>query len=389
MDTKPNYLLCAHYWTSVPFDDLLKYFNQNNAAVVTAIKLPLFIEQNTYKASLEEYRYGVLSKTKKISYRLHIPPLRYLYDILTILRFGLQSGHVDIALGLDNLCALSCVMLRLIRRVNKVIYYSIDFTPNRFNNAIANKAFHYLDGLSVKLADLTWNISPRIKQGREKRNGLVGKEYQRQVVVPVGTWIEEYGDVQIQKKRKHTLMYAGGLADHQGIDLVIKSLPQVALQIPDIQLRIIGVGKEEDKLKGLAKELNLTDKVTFLGYFPNHADVIKELTKGSVALAMYNGEFARWSYYGDPSKIKSYLACGLPTLTTDVTYIAQDLVAKNCGYVVKYTKEDLANAIKDIFQDDHKLELMQQNCQKYAQEFNWTTIFQYGLESLDRLSENT
>lgn len=385
MDTKLNYLLCAHYLTSVPFDDLLKYFNQNNASVVTAIKLPLFIEKNTYKASLEEYRHGVLCKTKTVSYKLYISPLRYLYDGMTILRFGLQSGHVNIALGLDNLCVLGCILLRLMRRIDKVIYYTIDFTPNRFSNGIANKIFHYLDGLAVRLSDLTWNISPRIQQGREKRNGLVGKEYQRQVVVPVGTWIEEYGDVQIQKKRKHTLMYAGGLADHQGIDLVIRSLPQVVLQIPDIQLRIIGVGKEEDKLKRLTKQLNLTDKVTFLGYFPNHADVIKELTKGSVALAMYNGEFARWSYYGDPSKIKSYLACGLPTLTTDVTYIAQDLVTKNCGYIVKYAEDDLANAIIDIFQDDHKLELMQQNCRKYAQEFNWTRIFQYGFRSLDRL----
>jgi len=63
-----------------------------------------------------------------------------------------------------------------------------------------------------------------------------------------------------------TLVVLSRLVPHKQIDHVIRALPALAAEFPDVSLRIMGSGWWADSLQGLTEELGLQDRVTFLGH---------------------------------------------------------------------------------------------------------------------------
>lgn len=58
------------------------------------------------------------------------------------------------------------------------------------------------------------------------------------------------------------------LVPRKGIDTVLRALPQVARQTPDVRYLIGGSGPDRDRLEALTHELHLDDRVRFLGAIP-------------------------------------------------------------------------------------------------------------------------
>ncbi len=62
-----------------------------------------------------------------------------------------------------------------------------------------------------------------------------------------------------------TMVYAGRLAPEKKIDVLIRALPLIQKSVPKISLALAGHGSERDELERLAKELNVSDAVKFVG----------------------------------------------------------------------------------------------------------------------------
>lgn len=67
-----------------------------------------------------------------------------------------------------------------------------------------------------------------------------------------------------------SITYVGGFGPHRGIDTAIKAMPQIVAKIPNATLFLIGKGSfnVEEKLKSIAKEVNVEKNVKFIGYRP-------------------------------------------------------------------------------------------------------------------------
>jgi len=302
--------------------------------------------------------------------------------MLTIAWVIKEGKKWDAAVALDNLNTLSCLVLKRLGYINKVAFYTIDYVPNRFENKMLNNIYHCIDKLAVGNADITWNLTDRMAEGREKVRGLKLSIYNRQVTLPIGIWFDRYQQKDYSEIKGNTLIYAGGLAKHQGIQLVIEALPLIREKIPDIQFKIIGKGEYESDLRKLIQKLHLEDHVSFLGYFEDHKAVERIIASSTLAMAMYSKEFSKWSYYADPSKMKTYLAAGVPVVTTELTYMASELVKNKCGIVIDYNKEELAKNIIAILNDIPKYKQLKKNAVEYAKNLDWKIIFGKGFSYL-------
>lgn len=69
-----------------------------------------------------------------------------------------------------------------------------------------------------------------------------------------------------------TLGFAGSFYAYEGLDLLLRAMPQVLHAAPQTKLLLLGGGPQEATLKALAAELGLGDHVHFVGRVP-HADV--------------------------------------------------------------------------------------------------------------------
>jgi glycosyltransferase involved in cell wall biosynthesis len=82
-----------------------------------------------------------------------------------------------------------------------------------------------------------------------------------------------------------------------------------------------------------------------------------------------------WSQYADPSKIKSYLACGLPVITTTVTYMASVLEKNDAGIVVRYQTADVILAIKKLLNNKQLYDKYSKSTLQLIKTYDWNAVF--------------
>ena len=104
------------------------------------------------------------------------------------------------------------------------------------------------------------------------------------------------------------------------------------------------------------------------------------VTTSAVGVALYAPELADFTYYSDPGKIKLYLACGLPVITTAVSHNARELEEAGCGFVVEYEPRKVAKLLIQVLRDPERLRVYAENARRYAKQFDWGTIFAANLQ---------
>ena len=299
------------------------------------------------------------------------------YTFLWVLR---KKGSVDLYIGSDNFLAYLGLLLKMVGKVKKVVFYTIDYVPNRFDNKFLNNLYHFFDRQCVKKADIVWNLSEKIAEARKELQELVGSNLAEQIVVPVGIWLERTKKNQRVKREKGRIIFLGHLIEKQGLQLVIDAMVKLSGKFPKAKLIVIGTGPYESALKRRVKKNNLQGKVLFLGFIEDHKQVEKELAKSSIAVATYIPTPENFTYFTDPGKIKSYLAAGLPVVLTNVPQNAKDLVIKKCGIITNYASTSIYEKIAELLSDESKLNRYSKNALEYANNFDWNKIFENALE---------
>lgn len=382
-------IIATHVYTTGPSQDLREFLNAEKTGRLLFLGHPIFYHERLEGSGYELYGNGNLLK-KKYGRLRKIPfAIYWLWHLVLNIYWSWTKGkHWDLFIGFDNLNALSGIILRRFGKVDKAIYYVIDYNPKRFTNKLVNRFYHAIDRFCVRHCDETWNLSPRMEEGRQKYFGFSGG---RQVVVPIGVWTERIKTRGFEEIEKNTLVFMGHVLQQQGIQHVIDAMPLIIEKIPGFKFLVIGAGEYMEPLKQQANRLGVADKVVFTGYVEKHEDIEEMMSKCAVAVAMYekydkNGNLS-FTYFADPGKIKSYLATGLTILLTDIAYNSGEIEKRRCGFVITQEREKIADAVINLMKDEDKLKEYRSNALSYAKEFNWNVIFKDNLERIISLTD--
>lgn len=375
MNIREPITIIVHDMVYGPPQALRDYLIQKKAARVVYVGLP-FYEQKEEKLVVYEQGKKVSEKVKR-----HIVSdgiFSYVRDFfLVIARLWRIQPRVETAVCADPLTALSALFLRRFNLVKHVVLYTMDFTPVRFDNAFLNYVFHKVERYCVTRADHVWNVSPRMAKGREEFLGISSKKYP-QVHVPVGIWNDKIKKVPYGKIKRHTILFIGHLIEKQGLQLIINAIPKILENIPDVKLVVIGGGEYGKTLKKLAKEKEVSSRVTFFGWVADRDEVYRLMSSCAVAVATYKPEqkkLRNFSYYADPGKIKNYLGAGIPVVLTDISYNAREIDKRKCGILVEYDVHAATQALMKLLSDDQLYKKYRKNALLYAQKLDWRIIF--------------
>lgn len=343
---------------------------------------PLLSENSNY--TVKRFTFGEAMYEKIIKRSVAGSIGSYIRDMwMTFVTCFVFPKHPYVYIGINPLNACVGIVLRACGRVDRVIFYAIDFIPKRSNVAIINYIYHALESFAVTRSDACWNVSPRIEEGRKKYLNLVTSK-KKQIVVPIGVWEK---DIVLKAKRMNNnrLIFVGHLLKKQGLQEVIRALPRVIKKVPHVSLAIIGGGEYEKSLRDLVEELSLGVYVTFLGWESNQKAIKKHIMKSDLALATYEPsgkDTTNFSYYADPTKIKTYLSCGVPILMSDVSYNAKILMGAGVAVVVPYEIQAIASAIIRLFTHTNTLYTMKERSVREAHTFRWDRIFEKAFQSV-------
>lgn len=153
--------------------------------------------------------------------------------------------------------------------------------------------------------------------------------------------------------------FSGSLRPWHGVDMLVRafaSLYHVSQNRSfqnrtDLHLLIVGDGSQREPLEELARDLGVTDKVTFTGAV-DHQSVPQYLAAMDIAVAPYR---ASDGFYFSPLKVMEYLAMGRAIVAPRLGQIPSLLTRVNepCGLL--YSPDDqheLAAAILRLGQDE-------------------------------------
>ncbi|MFH1863559.1 MAG: glycosyltransferase [bacterium] len=379
--TKRKIIVSTHVYTTGPSQDLRKFLIDKKIERLLFIGHPLFYNKILKGSGYEIYKKGEKEKERYAKLRKIPFVISCFKDVFLNVLWGIKCGRgSDLYIGFDNLNAFSGVILKFFGIVQKTVYYVVDYNPKRYKNRLLNSIYHKIDQFCVTYCDETWNLSPRMEEGRKKYfNFSKGN----QKVVPMGAWLDRIQIPNFDDIEKHTLVFSGHVLEKQGIQHVIEAIPEIIKEINDFKFKILGDGEYLGFIKDRISGLGIEKYVEYTGFIDDPTDMEKMLTKCALGVAIYeerdkNGNLA-FTYFADPGKLKLYLACGVPILLTDVSYNAKLIEDKKCGMIIKGEPQDIAHSVISLMKNGGKLKEYRDNAISYSKEFDWNKIFSNNL----------
>lgn len=383
--SESNIIIATHYRIYSASQALRDYLRENNCKKLLYIAQPLppkVVQKIDY--SYAEISNGKKITEKKIGSKMRTNLIKNsIYNVFFVLRCVLTAGRYELFIGINNLNTIAGLIMKRMGRVKKVVYYTIDYFPTRFENKLLNNIYHYIDKLCVKLADETWNVSSVMIYAREKNSSLDRIKHNRQHRVPIGIWFDKAPRKSFSEIDKKKLIFVGQLLPHMGVELVVKTMPEIINRIPDIKLEIIGGGEQKKYLTQLAKELHVEKNIKFWGWVRDRRKLEIIMSDGAVGLATFNTEILDEKVKNaDPGKIKDYMLLGMPVIVTDAISNTKEIIKNQCGIVIRYKSSDLVNAVVQLLNDKNRLYKYRKGALNYVQQFDYGKLFE---ENLSRI----
>ena len=145
---------------------------------------------------------------------------------------------------------------------------------------------------------------------------------------------------------KKVVLFVGRLYHRKGLEILLRSIPPVLKEFSNVKFAISGTGfkQKEESLRNLAKELNIENDVTFLGYVPDEKLPLLYSASDIFVLPAIYENF--------PFAILEAQSTGLPVISTKVGGIPEFLVDNENGFVIDPGDEtQLTEKLLTLLQD--------------------------------------
>jgi len=190
-------------------------------------------------------------------------------------------------------------------------------------------------------------------------------------VITNGIDVEEFkfkGLEKIDCERKDFKIICGTRVTHRkGIRFILEALNLLVKKNLNVSLDIIGEGNEREELEKRVDELQLKDKVNFIGVVEHSR--LPEIYAGAnvYVSASFNEGMSNTSLEA--------LAVGLPIIATDTGGTFETVKENENGFVIKMgSAEDIAEKVEIIYNDCAKEKSMSQKSREMAEKMSWKNI---------------
>lgn len=165
------------------------------------------------------------------------------------------------------------------------------------------------------------------------------------------------------RKNERIILTIGSLIYRKGFDSIIKIFPEIIKRYPDTSLYIIGSeGPEGDYKKELNEIIiqnNLQKNVHFAGQVAN-SDLVEWYNSADIFCLASRGE-------GSPNVLLEALACGCPTVSTDIGSTPEILTEEFMGIITKNSSSHLLQGLKQILSRVYERE----KSSNYMRQYDW------------------
>ena len=186
---------------------------------------------------------------------------------------------------------------------------------------------------------------------------------------------------------KKILITVGGPKKRKGQDIVIRAMPKVIAEYPDVVYLVIGgqpTGDDRKNMIELAQGLGVGEQVVFTGQV-NDEDIIKYFRACDVYV--HTPRVSNLNFEGFGIVYIEAGACGKPSVATDSGGIRDAVVENKTGLIAPDEDSDtVARHIVTLLKDDTLRSQMGERAKEYAREHDWSIIAEQYIERYKKYS---
>ncbi len=178
------------------------------------------------------------------------------------------------------------------------------------------------------------------------------------------------------------ILFLGRLRRYKSVDVIIRAMPIILQQIPELHLDIVGSGPMAKELHSLTEKLGMSDSIHFHG-FVNEMDKVEFLRQAHIAIqpSMKEG----WGL-----TVLEANACGTPVIAANVPGLIDSVVDGETGILVPYgDPAALAHEVVALLTDVGRYQRMSQTAVEWARRFHWKKSARSCLELFAQLVQDT
>jgi glycosyltransferase involved in cell wall biosynthesis len=184
-------------------------------------------------------------------------------------------------------------------------------------------------------------------------------------------------DPAVPKAARPTLLFVGRLRRYKGLDWVLRALPRVREQVPDVLLDVVGDGPWQADLMRQADARGIANAVTFSGFVPA-AEKVRRMQ-------------AAWAVVQPSPKegwgltVVEAGACGTAVVAADSPGLRDSVRRDETGLLVPYGDDmALAGALVRVLRDAALRERLAAAGVRWAAGFRWDDCARRSLEALTK-----
>ena len=250
-------------------------------------------------------------------------------------------------------------------------------------NHILIKLIKWQERVSIRFADQVITINEPIKILLENRNTIKNKITVVMNSVDNSLFSLPESRINNNSDNKFIFMYHGTLTRLYGLDIAIRAFSKAAHQMPNANFWMLGEGSERSNLEQLSKDLDINEKVKFLGVHPQQ-DMVEWLSRCDVGvLPTRQDVFSDLSF---SNKLPEYIVMKKPVIVSRLKTIRYYFSDEALAFFEPHNEEDLAQQMIHIYNIPELRQSLVSKALIEYQSINWKVMQQRYLSLIDRIT---
>ena len=263
------------------------------------------------------------------------------------IQFPVKGDITDYAYILN--LNLSKVRTKLLYNVNRVFF------------KVMSKPLLNLHLITLEKANvLIFDSKTTYKLYKELFPGII----RRAKIIPPGVETDFFTFIPPKRKQYLEILATGSLIWSKGFHYLLRAIPELLKEFPNLRVRILGTGPCEGYLKWLTTKLGIERHVTFEGRV-NRFDMIKYYASCDIYIARFGVH-----------SILEAQAVGRPVVTSDIGYMPEVISDGVTGYVAPFENVEILKEVISKLLENSELRFKMgiQARSRIEKEFAWSKL---------------